>query len=89
MRAQVFSMGTEVDPADIAKAALARAEELSAETGKPFTLIVDTAGRQVVDGPLMEELARVKQAVGPDETLLVVSHSVTPVTQSLGHSVTR
>ena len=41
-RSQVFSMGTEVDPADIAKAALERAEELSAETGKPFTLIVDT-----------------------------------------------
>ena len=69
---EVFSLGTDVDPAEIASQALARAEELSAQTGKAFTLIVDTAGRQVIDGPLMEELGRVKGAVNPDETLLVV-----------------
>ena len=45
---EVFSMGTEADPADIATKALERAKELAEETGKPFTLIVDTAGRQVI-----------------------------------------
>jgi signal recognition particle GTPase len=42
-------MGTEADPADIATKALERAKELAEETGKPFTLIVDTAGRQVIN----------------------------------------
>jgi len=36
------------------------------------TVIIDTAGRQVVDAKLMDELKQVKQAVLPDETLLVV-----------------
>ena len=36
------------------------------------TVIVDTAGRQVVDDKLMEELRQIKAAVNPDETLLVV-----------------
>ena len=54
------------------KDAVTRAMELQGETGKPYTVIVDTAGRQVIDGPLMQELASIKKAVGPDETLLVV-----------------
>lgn len=63
----VFSMGTDADPADIAKEAVdkARAEGYD-------TVVVDTAGRQVVDEELMEELRRVKKTVQPDETLLVV-----------------
>ena len=69
---EVLSLGTEADPVDIAKQAVARAVELQKETGKPFTVIVDTAGRQVIDGPLMEELAAIKAAVEPDDTLLVV-----------------
>ena len=36
------------------------------------TVIVDTAGRQVVDEGLMDELKQIKQAITPDETLLVV-----------------
>lgn len=69
---EVFTLGQNVSAVDIATQAVARARELQAETGLPHTLIVDTAGRQVIDGPLMQELADVKTAVQPDETLLVV-----------------
>lgn len=63
----VFSMGTDADPVDIAKNALekAKAEEYD-------TLIVDTAGRQIIDDNLMAELQRIKETIQPDETLLVV-----------------
>ena len=60
---QVFSLGTEVSPVEIATQALQLCTELQASTGVSWSLIVDTAGRQVVDGPLMEELANVKKAV--------------------------
>jgi len=36
------------------------------------TVIFDTAGRQVVDEKLMDELRQIKSAVLPDEMLLVV-----------------
>ena len=64
---EVFSMGVDADPADIAKAAVQKAKEEGFDT-----VVVDTAGRQVVDEELMEELRRVKKTVDPDETLLVV-----------------
>ena len=35
-------------------------------------VIVDTAGRLAIDAELMDQLARVRDAVSPDETLLVV-----------------
>ncbi|MDR2246649.1 MAG: signal recognition particle protein [Treponema sp.] len=35
------------------------------------TLIVDTTGRLQIDGPMMEELSRLKDAARPDELLLV------------------
>jgi len=35
-------------------------------------IIIDTAGRQVVDDRLMDELKQIKTAILPDETLLVV-----------------
>lgn len=63
----VFSMGTEADPVDIAKNALEKATKEGYDT-----LIVDTAGRQIIDDNLMDELKRIKEAVQPDETLLVV-----------------
>lgn len=69
---EVFTLGTDADPVDIATGAVALAADRQKATGKPFTVIVDTAGRQVVDGPLMAELGAVKAAVSPDETLLVV-----------------
>lgn len=64
---EVFSMGVDADPADIAKAAVEKAKREGFDT-----VVVDTAGRQVVDEDLMEELRRVKKTVQPDETLLVV-----------------
>merc|ERR1719296_229481 len=63
----VFSMGKDADPADIAKEAVKKARAEGYDT-----VVVDTAGRQVVDEELMEELRRVKKTVQPDETLLVV-----------------
>jgi len=63
----VFAMGKDVDPADIAKNAVEKARNEGYDT-----VVVDTAGRQVVDEDLMDELRRVKKTVQPDETLLVV-----------------
>jgi len=36
------------------------------------TVIVDTAGRLAIDEKLMQEIAAIKQAINPDETLFVV-----------------
>jgi len=63
----VFSMGTEADPVDIAAQAVAKAKAEGYDT-----VLVDTAGRQVIDEDLMDELRRIKDKVQPDETLLVV-----------------
>jgi signal recognition particle subunit SRP54 len=54
------------DPVKVAIAALARAKRESFDT-----IIVDTAGRLQIDEALMDELARVKNAVRPMESLLV------------------
>lgn len=64
---KVFSMGTEEDPVDIAAKALEKAKSEGYDT-----ILVDTAGRQVIDEDLMDELRRMKATVDPDETLLVV-----------------
>ena len=53
-------------PVDIARRALA-----SARVGGYDVLILDTAGRQHIDEQLMAEVAQVKDAVKPHETLLV------------------
>jgi signal recognition particle subunit SRP54 len=63
----VFSLGADSDPRDIARQGLQRAKELGIDT-----VIVDTAGRQVIDAKLMRELKDIKQIVSADETLLVV-----------------
>jgi signal recognition particle GTPase len=49
-------MGVDADPADIAKEAVEKAKREGFDT-----VVVDTAGRQVVDEELMEELRRVKK----------------------------
>ena len=54
------------DPVAAAVAARERARE-----AKHRVLIVDTAGRLQIDEPLMAELGRIKEAVGPVEILLV------------------
>jgi signal recognition particle subunit SRP54 len=65
--AAVYEQGTERDPVEIAAWALQRARE----EGKDV-LIVDTSGRLHVDEELMAELVRIRDAVNPDDVLLVV-----------------
>ena len=62
----VFSLGTE-KPEIIAKKAYAHAKDHGNDI-----VILDTAGRLHVDDALMEELARIREAVTVDEVLLVV-----------------
>jgi len=63
----VFSMGTDVDPVEIAKAGIQDARRQGCDV-----VIIDTAGRLHVDAPLMDELARIQRSVPADELLLVV-----------------
>lgn len=63
----VFDMGTHEDPVRIAKAGMAEAERVGADV-----VIIDTAGRLHIDDQLMDELSRMRQAVAPNELLLVV-----------------
>ncbi len=65
--AEVYEQGTDRDPVEIAKWALERAER----EGKDV-LIVDTSGRLHVDEELMAELVRIRDAVKPQDVLLVV-----------------
>ena len=62
----VFQMG-QIDPVDIAKAAVAHAEKHGNDM-----VFLDTAGRLHVDEALMDELKAIKAAVDPTEILLVV-----------------
>jgi signal recognition particle subunit SRP54 len=64
---EVFSNKEEKDPVKIATAAINYAKS------KGFNVvIVDTAGRLAIDEVMMDEIARVKQAINPTETLFVV-----------------
>lgn len=63
----VFSMGSQVNPVDIAKAAV----EHGKRNGNDV-IIIDTAGRLHIDGELMDELKNIHKAVDPHEVLLVV-----------------
>jgi signal recognition particle subunit SRP54 len=65
--AEVYEQGTDRDPVDIAAWAVERARA----EGKDV-LIVDTSGRLHVDEQLMAELVRIRDAVKPDNVLLVV-----------------
>lgn len=62
----VFEQG-QGDPVAIAQAALAHAKQHGNDL-----LIVDTAGRLHIDEELMDELKRMKEALGPHEIMLVV-----------------
>lgn len=63
----VFSLGTDVNPVDIAKQAV---EHARAHGNDP--VIIDTAGRLHIDEALMQELKNIKAQTKPDEILLVV-----------------
>lgn len=64
---EVFERGTDTNPRDIVRAGVEHAKRK-----KINTVIVDTAGRQVVEENLMRELKDIKRICKADETLLVV-----------------
>jgi len=63
----VYTEGTEAKPEEIAERGIRTAKE----EGYDF-VIVDTAGRQVVDMGMMEEIKRVRAATKPHNVLLVL-----------------
>jgi len=63
----VFDRGTDLDPVEIATWGVQQARQQGRDT-----VIVDTAGRLHVDEDLMRELVRMRDAVKPDATLLVL-----------------
>lgn len=63
----VFEMGTDHKPADIAKEALAFAEKNGHNV-----VILDTAGRLHIDEAMMEELQEIKKTIDVHQTFLVV-----------------
>ena len=64
---EVFSMGDNQKPANIAKAALEHAEKNGNNV-----IILDTAGRLHVDEEMMEELQEIKNTVEVHQSILVV-----------------
>ena len=64
---EVFTEEGSKDPVSIAKNAIAKAKS------EGYSLvIVDTAGRLAVDEEMMNEIAAIKEAINPTETLFVV-----------------
>ena len=63
----VFEMGTDHKPVEIAKAAIAHAEKNGHNV-----VILDTAGRLHIDEDMMAELQEIKSSVAVHQTLLVV-----------------
>lgn len=63
----VYSEGTDVSPVEIAKAGIEHAKKHGHDI-----VFIDTAGRLHIDEKMMEELQNIKNAVSPDEILLVV-----------------
>jgi signal recognition particle subunit SRP54 len=64
---EVYSNREEKDPVEIARKAIQHAKSNGFQT-----VIVDTAGRLAVDEAMMNEIAKVKEAIQPTETLFVV-----------------
>ncbi len=64
---EVFSMGDKISPVDIAKAAVEHAKKNGLNL-----VILDTAGRLHVDEDMMNELARIKEELEVDCTILTV-----------------
>ena len=64
---EVFSVGNNADPVEIAKKAKEKAYNEHLDV-----LIIDTAGRLQIDEPLMKELNNIVDNVSPNEILLLV-----------------
>ncbi|CAM3354522.1 signal recognition particle protein [Marinicrinis lubricantis] len=67
LKVPVFALGDQVSPVEIAKQGIEQAKQEHHDY-----VIIDTAGRLQIDESLMEELKQIKDAVQPDEVLLVV-----------------
>ncbi|MEN9743879.1 MAG: hypothetical protein RLZZ65_1684 [Bacteroidota bacterium] len=67
LQIEVFSNKEEKNPIQIAQAAIAHAKSNAFNV-----VLVDTAGRLAVDTQMMDEIAALKQALQPSETLFVV-----------------
>jgi signal recognition particle subunit SRP54 len=63
----VYQRGSDADPVEIARWGIQQAKEEGRDV-----VIVDTAGRLTVDRDMMDELVRVRDAVRPSDTLLVL-----------------
>ncbi|MBM5810031.1 MAG: signal recognition particle protein, partial [Cyanobacteria bacterium M_surface_9_m1_291] len=68
---EVFSLGAEAKPEDIAAAGIAKARAEDFDT-----VLIDTAGRLQIDTAMMEEMVRIRTAAQPDEVLLVVDSMI-------------
>ena len=64
---EVFTMGTNHKPVDIAKAAIVHASKNNLNV-----VILDTAGRLHIDEDMMAELQEIKENIEIDDTILVV-----------------
>ena len=67
INAKVYTAETESNPVKKAQDAIAEAKKFAYDV-----VIVDTAGRLAVDEQMMQEIAAIKQAIVPSETLFVV-----------------
>ena len=63
----VFEMGDKLSPVEIAKESLVYAEK-----NRYDVILIDTAGRLHINEELMDELKNIKEAVRPQEILLVI-----------------
>jgi len=77
----VFELGSDADPVEIARQGVERARSEGINT-----VIIDTAGRLQIDQEMMAELARIKETVQPDETLLVVDAMTGQEAANLTHT---
>ncbi|MBL0096532.1 MAG: signal recognition particle protein [Bacteroidetes bacterium] len=64
---EVYSERENKNPVSIAKNAIEKAKSQGINT-----IIIDTAGRLAIDGEMMDEIARLKEFLNPQETLFVV-----------------
>jgi signal recognition particle subunit SRP54 len=62
----IVNLGTDADPVEIARVAKEKAYY-----DKYDVLIIDTAGRLTIDDELMDELVFIREAINPDEILLL------------------
>jgi len=77
----VFELGSDTNPVEIARQGVEKAKAEGIDT-----VIIDTAGRLQIDTDMMTELADIKAAVNPHETLLVVDAMMGQEAANLTHT---